>query len=161
MFLHEEKLEWTWAIQIHLQKQTNLCITSQWLIIEFNHFISLTLIYFFSEGWVFKTWENMMLHLLALEDLHISHILSHILVTSFRCKTTSFSFISWLSKTLFKRLLEQHWNLFKRWQTLCLHRVKGHLTTALPCLSWQLSGFYPGPLISFYSMRRMGVIRMT
>lgn len=55
-----------------------------------------------------------MLHLLALEDLNISHILSHILVTSFGRKTKSFSFIPWLSKTLVKRLLEQHCNLFKR-----------------------------------------------
>lgn len=61
---------------------------------------------------------------------------SHIHVTSFRFKTKSFSFIPWLSKTLVKRLLEQHCNLFKRWQTLCLHSVKGHLKTALPCLSW-------------------------
>lgn len=67
---------------------------------------------------------------------HQPHSLSHSYVTSFWCKTKLLFFIPWLSKTLVKRLLEQHCNLFKRWQTLCLHRVKGHLTTALPCLSW-------------------------
>ena len=57
----------------------------------------------------------LLLRLLALEDLiHQPHSLSHSNVTSFCCKTKSFSFIPWLSKTLVKRLLEQHCNLFKR-----------------------------------------------